>query len=138
MKKRTLVAAAAAAAFGLLGTAAPSSAKAAEVDVSWRFVPGGRGNPADACLDPKVTSDKDISNIVYVLADGTTHVIELSDEEQGPEYTVAGEVTGIWVKSGSNKDGDEGGLGEYFEPIAEGEGVEGANCTSDGGGLPPA
>lgn len=134
MKKRALAAAVAAASFGLFGTAVPSSAKAAEVTVSWQFVMGGRANPVDACVNPKVTSTKDISNIVYVLADGTTHQIEYADEEQGPEVVIAGEVVEIWVKSGNNHSDSGSGLGDHFVPVTEGDGI---NCTDNGGGEPP-
>lgn len=123
MKKRSLVAASAAAALGLLVPAAPGMASAAEVTVTWEITPADTRGGEDTCDDPTIVSSKDISNLVYVI-DGETFTIEFSDEEQGTEYTIDGAVTEVWVKSGNNKSGDGSGLGEHFE----------APCGDGGGG----
>lgn len=125
--KRTFAAAGALATLGLLAPAAPSMARAATVTVEWE-VEGSDPRGGDVtCVNPTITSDKDISNLVYVLASGEEIRIEFSDDEQSTEYTVDGEVVEIWVKSGNNKSGDGSGLGQHFVP-------DPMVCTGGGGG----
>ena len=125
MKKRSLVAASAAAAFGLLVPAAPSMARPATVTVTWEVTdPDPRGG-GGTCEDPTIVSDKDISNLVYVIG-GETFTIEFTDDEQDTEYTIEGAVTEVWVKSGNNTSDDGPGLGQYFDSPCD-----------DGGGDPP-
>lgn len=144
MNKRSPIAASAAVAFGLLVPASPSLAKpAVDVEVEWRYEEGGRGTPS-GCFDPRVTSDKDISNLVYTIRTVDefgvetleTFTIEFADEEQGTSFDLDdldGEIVEVWVKSGNNKSGD-GGLGEYFTPVADDPVVENNTCVGGGGG----
>lgn len=144
MNMRSLVAASAAAALGLLVPASPSSARPAEtVEVEWRYELGGRGTPS-GCFDPKVTSDKDISNLVYTIRtvdeDGAesfeTVWIEFSDEEQTNVFDLDdldGQIVEVWVKSGNNGSGERG-LGERFVPVFDDPVAENNTCVTGGGG----
>ena len=57
-----------------------------------------------------IESGKDISNIVYRV-DGTDTKIELEDGTN--IFTVPGDTTDVWVKSGNNKSGDGSGYGVH-------------------------
>ena len=103
MNKRALVSAVALSLTGTLGLASPSSASSAEITAEWMSSRAG--------CTVTVTSDKDISNIAY-LVDGEEVRHEFEDGMM--TYTVVG-VSGVWVKSGNNHSGDGSGLGEFFD-----------------------
>ena len=99
MKKELSLVATAAILLSPFASASPSlAAPATDITVSRSYEMG-------QCVDPMVTSDKDISNLVYVI-NGETTKIEFEDGSY--EHTVHGEVTEIWVKSGNNKGGERG------------------------------
>jgi len=67
-----------------------------------------------------VKSDKAISHVVLLFADGTTQKFEDLGEELELAFAGTGdyfgkEIVGIWVKAGCNCSGDGAGLGEYFD-----------------------
>ena len=73
-----------------------------------------------------VQSNKDLSNVVLLFADGTTERHEGLDGF-AQSFSATGDnvgkvLTGIWVKSGCNHSGDGPGYGEFFEnaPVATG------------------
>lgn len=70
-------------------------------------------------LSVTVTSTKDLSNVTLNLEDGSTQKFE---NLSGYTATFAAtgphrgkRLTGVWIKSGSNKSGDGPGLGEYVD-----------------------
>lgn len=108
---------------GLLGTAeavAPlpgsNPRSVADVDVAFDCVADGW----------RITSTKDLSNIVYDDGNGH-HRIEFGAPTQ--EFLlVADDVSTIWVKSGNNRSGDGPGYGERFD-------VTEPPCDRDGDGF---
>ena len=88
----------------LLGPVSPAlAAKATAItSADWSY----------GCTEVTVESSKDISNIVYRL-DGVDTKIEFKDGTT--TYTLPGDVTDVWVKSGNNKSGDGPGYGEHHE-----------------------
>lgn len=144
MNTRSFVAAMAAGVLCLLVPASPSLARpATAVDVEWRYEDGDGRTPT-GCFDPRVTSDKDISNVVYTIrtVDGSgvasfeTVRIEFDDEEQSSTVDlddVDGEIVDVWVKSGNNNS-DGQGLGEHFVPVFDDPVAENNTCVAGGGG----
>jgi hypothetical protein len=99
---------------GLMAFGGPSLAAEAEVEVAWTC--------ESAVIE--ITSTKGISNLVLVVDGVEVRWFEAAPEADeirsytiDPE-TVGGEISGVYVKSGSNSDAGDVGVGEFF-PLAE-------------------
>ena len=79
-----------------------------------------------SCDAVRVTSSKDISNIVLAHTDGTHQKFDgLSGRSGTFEATGGRTITTVWVKSGANHSGDGPGYGERFDLATD-------HCGSDG------
>ena len=96
------------AAAAVLALSAPASAgtkpsaSSAETQASWEF----------GCAYLLVSSDKDISNLVYRV-DGVDTKIEFTDGTTA--FVLPGATTDVWIKSGSLRSGDGPGYGMHHQ-----------------------
>lgn len=84
------------------GATRPNSSSWAVTEASWDY----------GCAIVLVSSDKDISNVVYRI-DGTDVKIEFNDGITS--VVLPGTATDVWIKSGSFRSDDGSGYGSHHQ-----------------------